>query len=186
MGLRTKGVKMSVLRKLVSGVATIGLSALMVGTAFAADPVSPWPGSKHHYNIYTTDTKLTVTSTFLAPASVTTRYKATAVNVSMVGYSQTAKREDMRLCYTLPYGTMYAACTPFSQNVQNQTVQFDAMGRFQTVDAQGNYTGTRYTAEISAKGEFTVEHYFPYGIAVAVFNDPGYDTIAVSFVKKPY
>ncbi|MDD7541488.1 MAG: hypothetical protein SPK50_05020 [Mobiluncus porci] len=175
---------MVVLRKLAAGAAALGLSTLMAGTAFAS--AGQWTGSQQHYNIYSVNQPLTVTSTFLAPSSVTTMYKATAVNVSMVGYSQTVKQEDMRLCYTLPFGTRYAACTPFYEEVQNQTVSGDAMGSFLTVDAQGGYIGTVYTAEISAKGEFTVEHRFPDGVASAIYNDPGYDTISVSFVKKPY
>lgn len=47
-----EGAKMAVLRKLVAGVAALGLSTLMAGVAFAS--AGQWTGSQQHYNVYST------------------------------------------------------------------------------------------------------------------------------------
>lgn len=169
---------MAALRRLVAGAAVIGVSTLMAGTAFAA--AQQWDSSKKHYSIYSTNPGTTSTY-FTAPVGVDRLDTATAVDVVMTSYAQseTPKDEYMRVCYTQPYGTNPIACTDYFPGT-NQVLSGDVIGMFEVIDSNGQTNNAAYS-NISAKGDFTIDHYFPNGLNSPIYSDSGYDRVTVTY-----
>lgn len=167
---------MAVLRKLAAGAAALGLSTLMVGTAFAS--AGQWTGSQQHYNVYSTYPSVVSEQAFMPPTYVDRFDMVTSVTATVTPYDQ-PKKEEVRLCYTQPYAYSIIACTHYRQITNVTSVQ--GIGNFYAVDANGdNETGGLYQ-NVSAKGNFTVQHRFPDGLQQSLLGDTGRDSIVVNY-----
>ncbi|MCI6585303.1 MAG: branched-chain amino acid ABC transporter substrate-binding protein [Mobiluncus sp.] len=167
---------MSALRKLAAGAAALGLSTLMAGTAFAS--AGQWTGSQQHYNVYSTYPNVVSEQAFMPPTYVDRFDMVTSVTATVTAYNQ-PNTEQVRLCYTQPYAYSIIACTRY-ENISGQRI-INGMGNFYAVDANGNNeTGGLYQ-NLSAKGNFTVQHRFPDGLQQSLLGDTGRDSIVVNY-----
>lgn len=167
---------MAVLRKLAAGAAALGLSTLMAGTAFAS--AGQWTGSQQHYNVYSTYRGVVSEQTFMPPTYVDRFDMATSVIANIKAYNQSNK-EEVRLCYTKPYDYSIIACSHYEEI--NGSTSIQGIGNFYAVDANGdNETGGLYL-NVSAKGNFTVQHRFLDGLQQSLLGDTGRDSIVVNY-----
>lgn len=169
---------MSVVRKLAAGTASVGLSVLLAGAAFAAS--GQYSASQRHYNVYSTDPNVVSEQFFMPPTYVDMLDMATSVYATITAYNQ-PNREQVRLCYTQPYASRYIACTDYQDVTDVAHIQ--GIGSFYELDSDGSSIYSRPYQNVSAKGNFTVQHRFPNGLQQPLRGDTGRDSIVVSYTR---
>lgn len=167
---------MSIFRKFAAGVATVALGAMMTGTAVAAN--GGWYDSQRHYNVYSTYGGVVSGQYFMPPTYVDRLDMATSVYATVTAYDQ-SNEEQVRLCYTEPYGTRIVACTLYEKI--NGVLPIEGIGRFQVVGANEEQINGGIYNNVSAKGSFTIQHMFPKGPSRPLISDGGVDSLVVSY-----
>ncbi|MCU9997313.1 branched-chain amino acid ABC transporter substrate-binding protein [Mobiluncus mulieris] len=167
---------MSIFRKFAAGVATIAVGAMMAGTAVAAG--GSWDGEQRHYNVYSTYDEVVSSQFFMPPPRVDRFDMATSVYATVTAYDQSNK-EQVRLCYTEPYGTKIVACTLYKEIDGFLPIQ--GIGNFQVVGPNAEQINGGIYNNVSAKGSFTIQHMFPKGPSCPLISDGGVDSLVVSY-----
>lgn len=167
---------MSIFRKFAAATTAMGLCLMATGSAVAAG--GRWDDSQKHYNVYSTTRELVSGQFFMPPTYVDRFDMATRVQATVSAYNQ-SNPEEVRLCYTEPYGTKIVACTPY-QKIK-VTAYIEGIGHFHVVGSNEEEINGGLYENISAKGSFTIQHMFPEGSSQAIFNDGGVDSLVVYY-----